>query len=164
MKAAGLIPAAFTATAPSQVSSEGPSHAETLVFGSAIVDQGTGVLLSTMEKTHEGHVARVRPSGPSLPRRVIARVSVNRRIDASAADTSARRGVARVEPVAGAEPVGPATEMLQPPDVTAAIFVDGSGRRSRRLRILAYALVASALMLTLALWILQLLEVFGTPT
>lgn len=50
--------------------------------------------------------------------------------------------------------------MLQPPDVTGAIFVDGSGRRGRRLRRVAYALVVVVLLLLAAFWVLQGLDVF----
>lgn len=43
------------------------------------------------------------------------------------------------------------TQYVQLPDATAPIFVDRSGRRGRRLRRVAYWLVAIALVL-LALW------------
>ncbi|MFC4020045.1 hypothetical protein ACFOW4_19160 [Micromonospora sp. GCM10011542] len=69
-----------------------------------------------------------------------------------------------MEPITPAEPAGGATEMLQPPDVTAAIFVDGSGRRGERLRLIAYALVALALLLILAFWVAQGVDVFASRT
>ncbi|MGR6320585.1 hypothetical protein Q2K19_22910 [Micromonospora soli] len=116
-----------------------------------------------MEKSNKRHVGRARPIRPSVLGRATARVPSNRRIDARGVATSSPRAVARVKPAATAEPVDPATEILQSPDVTAAIFVDGSGRRGRRLRMIAYALVVLALMLILAFWVIQGLDVFGSP-
>ena len=59
------------------------------------------------------------------------------------------------------ERVDGATEMFQAPDVTAAIFVDRSGRRARTLRRVVSALVLLALLLIVALWVSQGAEVFG---
>jgi hypothetical protein len=60
-----------------------------------------------------------------------------------------RRGADRVR--GAAPPPDPSTRFLQRPDVTAPIFVDGSGRRGRRLRRVAYWIIAVVLVL-LALW------------
>ncbi|MET8911672.1 MULTISPECIES: hypothetical protein [Micromonospora] len=46
--------------------------------------------------------------------------------------------------------------------MTAAIFVDGSGRRGRRLRMVTYALVVLALALILAFWVMQGVDVLGS--
>jgi hypothetical protein len=43
------------------------------------------------------------------------------------------------------------------PDITAPIFVDGSGRRGRRLRRVAYGLIAVALVLLALWWLSQVL-------
>lgn len=53
--------------------------------------------------------------------------------------------------------------MLESPEETGAIFVDRSGRRGRHLRRAAYSLVALALMLIVAFWVLQGADVFGWP-
>src|SRR5262245_44997772 len=50
-----------------------------------------------------------------------------------------------------APPPGVATRVYEQPDPTAPIFVDGSGRRGRRLRRTAYWLIVLTLAL-LALW------------
>jgi hypothetical protein len=55
------------------------------------------------------------------------------------------------------------TQMIHPPDVTNAIFVDRSGRRARRLRRLAYAVVVLALVLLGLLWLSQGADVLGLP-
>lgn len=110
---------------------------------------------------NERYVGRVRPPRLSAPGRVVARVAASGKT-ASAAGTPAPRGVASVKPATVAEPVASATQMLQSPDVTAAIFVDGSGRRGRRLRVAAYALVLIALTLTLAFWVLQGVDALGS--
>ncbi|MFB9237925.1 hypothetical protein ACFFWC_20585 [Plantactinospora siamensis] len=47
------------------------------------------------------------------------------------------------------------TQLLQPPDVTSAIFVDHSGRRGRRLRWLVYLVLALVLLLLGGLWLTQ---------
>lgn len=94
---------------------------------------------------------------------MVARVPINRHIDSAGVATSTPRAVARVEPAATAEPVDRSTDILQPPDVTAGIFVDGSGRRGRRLRTIMDLLVGLAVMLILAFWVLQGLDVFGSP-
>jgi hypothetical protein len=66
------------------------------------------------------------------------------------------RSVGRVrrgsKPVRAAVPrPDPSTRYLQRPDTTAPIFVDGSGRRGRRLRRVVYWVIAVVLVL-LALW------------
>ncbi|MFI6331845.1 hypothetical protein ACIBBG_26485 [Micromonospora chersina] len=77
----------------------------------------------------------------------------------------AARGIAAPPAaVRHAEPAEAATAMFQPPDVTGAIFVDGSGRRGRRLRRATYALVAVLLVLLAAFWLLQGLDVFEFGT
>lgn len=109
---------------------------------------------------NERYVGRVRPPRLSAPGRVVARVAASGKPEA-ATGSPGPRGVASVKPATVAEPVDSATQMLQSPDVTAAIFVDGSGRRGRRLRGVTYALVLIALSLTLAFWMLQGVDVFG---
>ncbi|MEH0843318.1 hypothetical protein V6U81_13125 [Micromonospora sp. CPCC 205711] len=73
-------------------------------------------------------------------------------------------GAAPVKPAAVDEPVDGATALLKSPDVTAAIFVDGSGRRGRLLRRTVYALVAFALLLILAFWLVQGVDAFGSTS
>ncbi|MGY0003975.1 hypothetical protein [Micromonospora sp. I033] len=93
-------------------------------------------------------------------RRVVATARVTREPPPSRMDRPVARGVA--SPVVGArhaEPVDAATAVLQPPDVTGAIFVDGSGRRARRLLRVAYVLVAVLLVLLAAFWLLQGLDI-----
>ncbi|GAA4574688.1 hypothetical protein GCM10023176_42230 [Micromonospora coerulea] len=81
---------------------------------------------------------------------------------AAPASPQAARGVAALsEPPDDGSGVDGATETLQPPDVTAEIFVDHSGRRARTLRRVASALVLLALLLIVALWVSQGAEVFG---
>ncbi|MEV1143099.1 hypothetical protein [Micromonospora sp. NPDC049799] len=75
-----------------------------------------------------------------------------------------RHGVVPVEPATADEPVDVATQLLQPPDVTAAIFVDRSGRRGHLLRQTVYALVAIALLLVVAFWLVQGLDAFGSTS
>ncbi|MFR9775881.1 hypothetical protein ACL02O_07440 [Micromonospora sp. MS34] len=72
------------------------------------------------------------------------------------------RGVATpTRHVGRAQPTPAETAMFQLPDVTAAIFVDRSGRRARHLRRVAYTLVAVVLALLSAFWLLQGLDVLG---
>ena len=52
--------------------------------------------------------------------------------------------------------------MFETPDVTAAIFVDGSGRRGRLLSRTVYTLLVLALLAILAFWFAQGLDVFGS--
>jgi hypothetical protein len=47
------------------------------------------------------------------------------------------------------------TRTLHRPDPTAQVFLDGSGRRGRRLRRVAYWLIAVALLLLALLWLSQ---------
>jgi hypothetical protein len=72
---------------------------------------------------------------------------------------------ARRKPVARgvANPPDPATQMLHVDPPTAAVFVDGSGRRSRRLRRTAFWLVALALIVVALVWLALGMEVFGIP-
>ena len=80
---------------------------------------------------------------------------------------SAAPGVAEAGPARGvATPPDPpggadATQMMQAPDVTAAIFVDRSGRRARTLRRVASAVVVLALLLIVALWVSQGMDALG---
>ncbi|WP_406044884.1 hypothetical protein OG799_10695 [Micromonospora sp. NBC_00898] len=78
------------------------------------------------------------------------------------APTGRARGVATPPeaPDAGGGVDG-ATQMFQAPDVTAAIFVDHSGRRGRTLRRVVSALALFALLLIVALWVSQGAEVLG---
>ncbi|MEU9824640.1 hypothetical protein [Micromonospora chersina] len=95
----------------------------------------------------------------------MATARVNREPPLPGPPGPAARGIAAPPAVAGhAEPLEPATEMIQPPDVTGAIFVDGSGRRGRRLRRATYVLVAVLLVLLAAFWLLQGLDVFEFGT
>ncbi|WP_141715117.1 hypothetical protein [Micromonospora rhizosphaerae] len=80
----------------------------------------------------------------------------------SSPDRAVARGVAAPpEPSVREQPVDDATEMLQAPDLTAAIFVDRSGRRARKLRRLACAVIVLALLLLVALWISQGADALG---
>ncbi|SCL62489.1 hypothetical protein GA0070603_3413 [Micromonospora chersina] len=102
--------------------------------------------------------------GRAAPR-AVATARVTREPPVSGLPGPVARGIA--SPVTGArhaEPMEPATMMFQPPDVTGAIFVDGSGRRGRRLRRAVYALVAVLLVLLAAFWLLQGLDVFEFGT
>ncbi|RZU75658.1 hypothetical protein EV384_4212 [Micromonospora kangleipakensis] len=71
------------------------------------------------------------------------------------------RGVAPLPDPADGAGIEGATQLLQAPDVTAAIFVDGSGRRARTLRRVVSAVVLLALLLIVALWASQGAEVLG---
>ncbi|MGW5667583.1 hypothetical protein [Micromonospora sp. NPDC003776] len=95
--------------------------------------------------------------GPAVGR-VVARARVGHTTSSSQVDGSGRAVTSAPPP--SAEPVDAATSMLQPPDITGAIFVDRSGRRGRRLRRVAYALVLVVLLLLAAFWVLQWLDVF----
>ncbi|MGC1212759.1 MAG: hypothetical protein WA890_15995 [Micromonospora sp.] len=77
-----------------------------------------------------------------------------------AAEAGPARGVATPP-----EPTGEAdsTQMMQAPDVTAAIFVDRSGRRARTLRRVVTAVVLLALLLIVALWVSQGVDALGLP-
>ncbi|MFG3299407.1 hypothetical protein [Micromonospora chersina] len=95
----------------------------------------------------------------------MATARVTREPPPSRKDRSVARGVAA--PTAAnrhAEPVEAATAMLQPPDLTRAIFVDGSGRRGQLLRRVAYVLVAVLLVLLAAFWLLQGLDIIRAGT
>lgn len=97
-----------------------------------------------------------------MPHRAIGRVPINRRIGATPeADISRPYAVAHTEAAAAAESLEAATDMLESPEETGAIFVDRSGRRGRHLRRAAYSLVALALMLIVAFWVLEGADVFG---
>ncbi|WP_446215015.1 hypothetical protein [Micromonospora sp. IBHARD004] len=71
------------------------------------------------------------------------------------------RGVAPLPDPPDGAGIDGATQMLQAPDVTAAIFVDGSGRRARTLRRVVSAVVLLALLLIVALWASQGAEALG---
>lgn len=81
-----------------------------------------------------------------------------------AAVPSAAPGVAEAAPARGVatppDPPGGAdsTRMIEGPDVTAAIFVDRSGRRAQVLRRVVSAAVLLALLLIVALWVSQGLD------
>lgn len=93
--------------------------------------------------------------------RVVARARVGRVSSSSDVDGGGDAAVASASVApAPEESLEAATSMLQPPDVTGAIFVDGSGRRGPRLRRVAYALVVVVLLLLAAFWVLQGLDVF----
>jgi type VI protein secretion system component VasK len=62
-----------------------------------------------------------------------------------------------------ANPTDPSTQVLHVDPPTAAVFVDRSGRRSRRLRRAAYWLVALALVLLALVWLALGLDIFGLP-
>ncbi|WP_221623121.1 hypothetical protein, partial [Micromonospora globispora] len=75
-----------------------------------------------------------------------------------AAEVGPARGVATPpDPPGGAD----ATQMMQAPDVTAAIFVDRSGRRAQVLRRVVSAVVLLALLLIVALWVSQGMDALG---
>ena len=80
---------------------------------------------------------------------------------------SAAPGVAEAVPARGVAtpPDAPggadATQMMQAPDVTAAIFLDRSGRRAQVLRRVVSAVVLLALLLIVALWVSQGLDALG---
>ncbi|MGW4292951.1 hypothetical protein ACWEH1_07845 [Micromonospora chersina] len=118
-----------------------------------------------MKELTEKYIGRTSMKGGRAAPRAVATARVTREPPLSGLPGPVARGVA-APPAAPrhAEPVEPATEMLQPPDVTGAIFVDGSGRRARRLSRVAYALVAVLLVLLAAFWLLQGLDVFDLGT
>ena len=144
------------------------------------------VLPSTVENKSRRYVGRVPLATPSPADHGVARVRPGRRPEKSAGHATVRgvatpagpavaqgvaapakpavaQGVAApVEPTAVAEPLDDATALLRPPDVTAAIVVDGSGRRGRWLRRTVYVLVAFALLLILVFWIVQGVDAFGS--
>ncbi|MFC4148735.1 hypothetical protein ACFO0M_20970 [Micromonospora mangrovi] len=102
------------------------------------------------------------PPAPAFARGVAAPSGAPGR--ATAAEAPVRHGgPAPVTSSTRSGPVDGATALIQPPDVTAAIFVDGSGRRGRLLRRTVWTLVALALLLVVAFWIVQGLDAFG-PT
>lgn len=75
-----------------------------------------------------------------------------------AAEAGPARGVATPpDPPGGAD----ATQMMQASDVTAAIFVDRSGRRAQVLRRVVSAVVLLALLVLVALWVSQGLDALG---
>jgi hypothetical protein len=91
--------------------------------------------------------------------RFVGRVRVPGRVRGGRRDRVGVDGVARgvaVKPDVS-------TQLIQPPDLTSAIFVDRSGRRARRLRRVVYALVMLALLLLGLLWLSQGADVFGFP-
>ncbi|WP_319460703.1 hypothetical protein [Micromonospora sp. RTP1Z1] len=71
------------------------------------------------------------------------------------------RGVVAMPATPERTGVDGATQMLQASDVTAAIFVDRSGRRARLLRRVVSVVVLLALLLLGALWVSQGAEVLG---
>lgn len=85
----------------------------------------------------------------------MARVRVRRAAPDRARQNGAARGVAN--------PPDPSTQVLHVDPPTAAVFVDRSGRRSRRVRRMAYWLVALALVLVALVWLALGMDVFGIP-
>ncbi|GAA4439846.1 hypothetical protein GCM10023170_011930 [Phytohabitans houttuyneae] len=82
--------------------------------------------------------------------RTVGRAAVRRTV-ARANPQVTRRPAAR----GVAEPIDTSTRPVPPPDATAPIFVDHSGRRARVLRRVAYSLVLIALALLALLWLSQ---------
>lgn len=85
----------------------------------------------------------------------MARVRPRRVAPSQASQDSVARGVAN--------PPDPSTQMLHIDPPTAAVFVDQSGRRSRRLRRFTYWLVALALLLVALIWLALGLDILDIP-
>lgn len=119
---------------------------------------GVSGYIPAMGKMSDRYLGRVSMKpGPTVGR-VVARARVGR--VTSSSDLDGDGAAVASAPAPPADPVDGATSLLQPPDVTGAIFVDGSGRRGRRLRRAAYVLVVVLLLLLAAFWVLQGLDVF----
>lgn len=96
-----------------------------------------------MEPINKRYVGRARPTRLSALGRVVAGFRRKGKRRGSRGDAQGPEVVEPGEPVAVAEPIDGATEILASPEVTAAIFVDRSGHRGRRLRLIAYASACS---------------------
>jgi hypothetical protein len=62
-----------------------------------------------------------------------------------------------------ANPPDPSTQVLHVDPPTAAVFVDRSGRRKRRVRRAAYWLAALALLVVALIWLALGIDAFGMP-
>ena len=135
-----------TATPPGADSAAGP-------------DAGVAVVPAALRP---GDVASPPPLSTTLADAPVAPGAAPASPAVAPAPISPARGVAAPPEAPAAESgVDGATEMLQAPDVTAAIFVDHSGRRGRTLRRVVSTLVLLALLLIVALWVSQGAEVLG---
>ena len=113
-----------------------------------------------MEPINKRYVGRARPARLSALGRVVGRVPPQGKAEGAAGDVPGPEVVEPGQPAAVAD-IDSATAILESPEDTAAIFVDRSGRRGRRLRLITYASAVLALLLTVAFWVVQGMGVLG---